>query len=339
MILPGMFVRLDGLHGAVPGPVVMATEVTQNPESDTVTVTFDSKFRDYTTVREIRLRNRDSLKPTHSLVLPSSFGLNIEDPLIPWSYAKGSGYFPKLSRKTWEAYLGRPDTDEPEFVESGDDRGWAKMTRAYPPKKYPKRYAVITAPPRQHRGTKKNPMNPATFFNVPEAIDRRPTPVVLRYRCRRRARSTGWSSWRWTSTATRWRWRSTCRCGGPGSAAESPAAAGLPGRGPEGRDRGVLLDGGRQAAQGVSVPRPRPALVQKGQAVPELPGAWDAIDKWGRSFTRTTAQEKLYVGWGNHYEQAGYWPSSSRLTDTPSGLLVDDTEWGTTRCSARGSAQ
>ena len=61
----------------------MATEVTQNPESDTVTVTFDSKFRDYTTVREIRLRNRDSLKPTHSLVLPSSFGLKHRRPTDP----------------------------------------------------------------------------------------------------------------------------------------------------------------------------------------------------------------------------------------------------------------
>lgn len=329
MILPGMFVRLDGLHGAVPGPVVMATEVTQNPESDTVTVTFDSKFRDYTTVREIRLRNRDSLKPTHSLVLPSSFGLNIEDPLIPWSYAKGSGYFPKLSRKTWEAYLGRPDTDEPEFVESGDDRGWAKMTRAYPPKKYPKRYAVITAPPRQHRGTKKNPMNPATFFNVPEAIDSktdtRGAEVLLSQK----------------GTIDRVEFMAVDKHGNPMAVAfhvsvwwarvGSRVSPRLPDS-PDADPKGVIeefswMEDGKQR-KGYRYHGPGQRWYEKGKPYPNFPGAWDAIDKWGRSFTRTTAQEKLYVGWGNHYEQAGYWPSSSRLTDTPSGLLVDDTEWG-----------
>ena len=116
----------------------------------------------------------------------------------------------------------------------------------------------------------------------------------------------------------------------------SPRLPDSPDADPKGRDRGVLSwTEGRQAAQGVSVPRPRPALVQKGKAVTRTSRRVGRDRQMGRSFTRTTAQEKLYVGWGNHYEQAGYWPSSSRLTDTRPGCWSTTPEWGTTRCSAR----
>lgn len=330
MIMPGMFVRLDGLHGAVPGPVVMATEVVHSPEEDTVSITFDSKFRDYTTVREVKLRNRDALKPTHALVLPSDYKMNVSDPLIPWSYAQGCGYFPRRSRQLWAAFSKFPDEPDLEFHESlWDNEGWEKLTRRFPPKNWAAMYSKIPKSPSGDRGRLRDPLNPKVFWNVPLAAgivkkDKRVNNVLLSQAGtidrieimavdedgRRLPVAFHVSVWRWDV--------------GSESTPLLPAS-------PEDDPKGVVqeytyTEDGKTKTK-VLYHGAGGRWYKKGTPYPFFKNAWDRVDKSGRLLQGRTALTGMYVGWGNAYEKAGYWPGSDTLGDEPTGLFADSTPW------------
>lgn len=66
-----------------------------------------------------------------------------------------------------------------------------------------------------------------------------------------------------------------------------------------------------------------------GQHYPFFRRAWEQIDENGVTLNpetgRAVTTAQLLVGWGNFFEKAGYWPtSSSVLGATPTGLLVDE---------------
>lgn len=63
---------------------------------------------------------------------------------------------------------------------------------------------------------------------------------------------------------------------------------------------------------------------------PFWPGAWETVDADGVAQDPITptaeATAGILIGWGNHYEQPGYWPGSkSDPKDKPTGLFQDET--------------
>lgn len=329
VIMPGMALRLDGLHGAVPGPLVMATEVTQAPEDDSVSITFDSKFRDYTTVREVMLRNRDALKPTHSLVLPSNFKMNVDDPLIPWSYAKGCGYFPRRSRNLWRAWSTQPDEANEDFHEALEGGGWLHMTRRFPPKIWGQYYSKIPRSPTGARGTLKKLMDPAVFWNAPPASgfvkkDPRVNNVLLSQqgtinRIEIMAVDADGELLPVAFHVSVWR-----RDVGSDSMPRLPDS---PDDDPVGVVKEYEYREGGDTKKKVAYKGAHGRWYKKGKPYPFFKNCWDRVDSSGRILAGRTNLSFMYIGWGNAYEKAGFWPGSDRLGDPPTGLFVDSTPW------------
>lgn len=329
MIVPGMSLRLDGLHGAVPGPLVMATEVQHSPEDDSVNITFDSKYRDYTTVREVQLRNRDALKPTHALVLPSNYKMNVDDPLIPWSYAQGCGYFPRRSRQMWSAFVKRPDVEDPEFHKTLDGGGWLEMTRAFPPKNWPVFYSKVPKSSTGDRGRLRKLKDPAEFWNAPYKggivkKDKRTNNVLL-------SQSGSINRVEFIAVDENGNllavpfhvsvWRIDV------GSERLPALPTSPDDDPKNvvKEYEYTEDGKTKKKPAYKGAGGR--WYKPGRPYPFFKNAWDRVDSSGRILAGRTNLSLMYIGWGNGYEQAGYWPGSDRLGDPPTGMFADSTVW------------
>lgn len=332
LITPGMRVRLDGLNGAVPGPVCMVTEATHSPDADSVSFRVDSKFRDYTTVRELRFRNRDALKPTHSLVVTPGFKLNITDPLIPWSYAKGCGFFPFASHKMWKRWLSSDTVQGMSFPND-----WYAMTRAFPPKDpaYAKYYSKVPKGGPNGRGAFPDDLvNPRRFWNSRTddqknvnnevllsqageidhtqiiAVDEDGEPVKAVFHI---------SVWRDKVLAS----QAVKLPSGPEDYPLNVVKSWPHPDDPDNEKKNVIafhtkkVDGDNRSAERWYLPS---------TPYPFFPSAWDSVDVQGRAIS-TMERATMYIGWGNHWEQAGYWPGSSRSQDSPTGVFEDTTDW------------
>lgn len=111
------------------------TEANVSPANGQVTMTIDTKFRDALTVHEVRARTRDALDPIHLLQV-GRFSTTVQDQILPWSYANGSGVLPSGGpHDATELFTKRmaPNATFP----------WTDFTTKYPPKKYPKYYAKV----------------------------------------------------------------------------------------------------------------------------------------------------------------------------------------------------
>lgn len=161
LIRPGQTVRLDGVRGQDPGVLLYISSVAIDVEGDKVTLSVDSKFRDYVGQREARMRGRDAMRPHHTMSLKGEYSSNTPDPLLRWSYEKGSGFFPVLSRKLWKKF-GRK-SEELEFP-------WTEMTTKYPPGNQENESMYCKIPASDvGRGRKDKTINPARFWSVKSA--------------------------------------------------------------------------------------------------------------------------------------------------------------------------
>ena len=109
--------------------------VSVSPETGTVTLTVDSKYRDALTVQEVRARTRDALDPTHALGVGRASNI-VPDMLLPWSYASGSGVVPSGSELDATKFFKSLPLNEP-FP-------WITQAHKYPPKDYPKYYIKVS---------------------------------------------------------------------------------------------------------------------------------------------------------------------------------------------------
>jgi len=142
MITAGMSVQLVGLFGDPNGVVVHITE-TSYSEDGSVSITFDSKFRDQLTVQEVRKRGRDSMVVNRVLGV-GRYAPSIPDLLFPWTYEKPvySGYIPQASGFMWNAGVNS------NTIANDVSFPWAGFTKAYPPGKsgHESFYAKIEGP-------------------------------------------------------------------------------------------------------------------------------------------------------------------------------------------------
>jgi len=126
-VAAGMTVLLKGFMGTgIYGTRFHISAVSCSPESGTVDLTVDTRYRDLLTVQETILRNRDPLTPIKMLQVNRASNA-VEDIQQPWNYSAGSGNIPTKSKdfhKTrplgegfpyaaWAA--GHPPTTNPDY--------------------------------------------------------------------------------------------------------------------------------------------------------------------------------------------------------------------------------
>lgn len=135
LIRAGRTILVHGLHGR--SVLFHISSVSVDLESQSVTLTVDSKFRDALTVDEVRERTRDALDPVRLLQV-GRYSNTVQDLIKPWSYVDGSGIIPSG---------GTQDATElfHDKIPSNAQFPWEEWTRKYPPKKYPGYYIKIDA--------------------------------------------------------------------------------------------------------------------------------------------------------------------------------------------------
>lgn len=325
MVGANTVIRLDGFAGEYPGPLVYANEVTYNAESDTLNCQIDSKFRDFQTTAQVKIAGRDALLPNHTMNVKGGFTMGVQDPIFPWSYAKGCGYYPYGSEKIWQEFS--KNGSEPEFFE-----GWEQMTRAYPPREYPWAYTGIRSNP-HGRGTKNDPIAATYFWNVRKAnLQSHNSRVLLsqegnimstQFMCVdrdgvRQNVSFHVSIWNRPDANA----NNTPRI--PTNEKVFPGDVVL---------TQVTKKNGKKAWMYIDADRTR--FYEKGSHYPFYEHAWFAVDE----ATGKKAEDGLIVpadvqailyGAGNYYDRPGFWPGVMRNGDAPTGLHADTTEWSYT---------
>lgn len=132
-IFAGMTMRLLGFMGSGAGGWAFhIASVEADPNSGTVTLTVDTRYRDLLTLNEAIARTRDPLTPAKLLQLNMN-SVTIEDIQAPWDYSAGSGYVPKAALAL---YANKPTSSL--FPYSA----WVK---ANPPVAHPSWYVTVKA--------------------------------------------------------------------------------------------------------------------------------------------------------------------------------------------------
>lgn len=308
LIKPGHTIRLDGYRGQTPGPLLYVSELSQNVEGDTVTATVDSKFRDFKSLREARIRGRDSLRPYHTTALLDKFSSNIPDPMLRWSYARGSGFFPKESKKLWARMeSGGYDMEFP----------WTDMTTKYPPKRYGDRYCKIKG----HKpGSRSKEIRPETFWNVPNT--------------KKKFNRVGRMFLAQAGEIALFQIAAFDEDGNVLPVSFHVSIWGLPTVTAKHTPRIPKQNGKNgQPNTGDGNYHRNGRHYKYGHPYPFFINAWESVRQDGAlivtdSQQLSTVGGTMFAGWGNHSEKAGYWPGTSRSKRFEStGLLVDSTPW------------
>jgi len=131
-IRAGMTMLLKGFMGTgETGMRFHIAEVTANPESGSVTLKVDTKFRDLLTLEEVIQRTRDPLTPSRMLQINKRTVL-VEDVMAPWDYTAGSGFMPKRAK---------------DMIHNAGAKGslfpWTALAQQLPPKNYPQYYVRV----------------------------------------------------------------------------------------------------------------------------------------------------------------------------------------------------
>lgn len=314
-------IRLDGFNGQRPGPLVYVNEATFNAESDSLSCQIDSKFRDFMTTAEVLVRGRDALLPNHTISVRGGYSIGVSDPILPWSYAKGCGYFPYGSKWMWDQFFA--NGTEPEFYED-----WLAMTSTFKPRDYPDAYSKIRRNP-AGRGKRSQPIEATYFWNVRHANVKTHNSKVLlseagaimgtQFICVNGAGEL----MPVTYHLSVWNMRQANANNTPRIPSNEKV---FPGdvvltevTKPNGKKEWMYVD------------KDKKRYYKKSSHYPFYQHAWFAQDEQtGKKIEDLYVAQDLNAvlyGVGNHYDRPGYWPGAMRAGDLPTGLWNDSTEW------------
>lgn len=292
LLRAGMDVVLRGFKGDPDGILLHITKSSYETENDAVTLTVDSKFRDRLTVDEVRLRGRDALAQPKSLIAGRVQPL-VNDSLVPWNYAAGSGYIPSgpntgNARRLFE--------DMPPRIQFP----YEEWTRQRPPKSRSWRSCYID-------------IGPAVLTNADEnwafVTNRGGGSADARFGIPVRMAQAG-----------------DVRLLQIAAYDEDGFVM------PVGFHFSIYYQRNvNVAAMPVLPSRPKGTLYNARQHFPFFPGAFENVSEAGvQRGTETPVSVQtagLIRGWGTDKVRAGYWPGSSAAGDKPTGLLVDEGTW------------
>lgn len=293
LVRAGMDIQIIRMFGTAEGIVARVTESTVNLDDDSVTLSFDSKFRDALTSSEVRLRGRDALQVPRMLVA-GTYKPPIDDQLYPWSYAAGSGMIP--SNDTHHAmHVFRNMPANIKFP-------WTEWTTKHPPKnrRWAPCYVKIGA-----RSTNANDNWAAqdspwgSKRAIPIRMSQAGTIRLLQiaaYDENGNVMKVPFHVSFYYYGSTSYRSMPIIRSGDP------------------------LLDPPRNYGSS-----------GKQQHHPFARYAWEQYNPDGTlvnpQYANAMAGAGLVRSYGTAYEKAGYWPGSVGSGGRPTGLLVDESQW------------
>lgn len=297
LVCAGMPVVIPGLMGRRQGLVAHVTDNQVNLEDGSNTLTIDTRWRDALTVKEVRLRGRNAMQIPRMLVA-GQYTPPVPDQLVPWNYAKGSGYLP--SGKEWnsiELFDGAPkDLEFP----------WESWTQRRPPSKARWRHCYM------HIGAAQNIANRnwgsstgtsgavSTRLGFPIRAAQMATIRLIELAAYDKDGNVLPVAFHFSLYYVR---------------GVSPMS--MP-RIPKSQDRKY----GPGAVTGV---------YRKGDHYPFGKDAWEKYLPDGRLQDPNIPQASTTNGiihmWGNFYDKAGYFPGSYSRGDSPTGMLRDETQF------------
>lgn len=295
LIKAGTTVRLKGFMGH--RLLAHVTQATANLTTLTMSLTFDTKYRDALTVDEVRARTRDALTPLRALQV-GKFSNTVQDLLYPWNYKEGSGVIPSGGDASAKEFFGNKLPVDAVFP-------WEDWTKKFPPKDYPSYYIKIgktdttnatnnwCGSPREGQINRAIPVRMGYSGEIMltqiAAYDRNGNVMPVRFHV------------------------SFYKTNGVG-----PYAMPRFWKDPDNEE---WLKPGR----GVSV------TYSTGQSYPFLKKAWEPVNDDGTEFDNgayvVPDSAGFVVGWGTYYEPAGYSPGRFSRGSARTGLLVDNTPW------------
>ena len=325
----GMTMQLRGYGGRPEGVLVTVASVEQAPDSRQVSIDVDSKFRDFMTVREVQERGRDALRPWHMMTV-GKYNVNIPDAVLQWNYSQGSGYIPYESLRFWQAVDKSGASAAMPFP-------WEEWTTAHPPSSAEWEQCYIKVPAIQvdengysqayacwnrtgiSTGTGELTSREMVLLSAAGEI------ALLQfaaYHADGRVKRVPYHVSIWTSNIV----------GGY----STPKILFT-------TDMQYYLSTFTDAQADntlVTSTVKYPNSTEQQQPYPFYPNAWENFNENGTQTTNPLqkAQDSgLIIGYGNHYEKAGYWPhqtrydvetgseSSNAVVAQPTGLLQDST--------------
>lgn len=315
LIREGRTIRIKNLGGLKEGVLAHVSQVSVDFTSLTTTLTYDTKYRDQLTVSEVQARTRDALNPTHALQVGKD-SATVQDLLMPWSYANGSGCIPQGSKPFFLEKLPA-DAAFP----------YEEYTTQYPPSNPAYAPYYIKIPGVSRTDSKKNwsatPRDGQARLAIPIRMAQAGTVKLIQIAAYDKnghvlpvkfhlsfytVNTTGPSDMPIYSKNTNY------------TPAKTPprlsVRSGHPADwNPRGWTDSDSLD----------------YDVNGDNTMPFFQGAWESIDPNGTTYPddwyQPTQSAGLVVGWGNYYEPAGFWPGRFSKGAQATGMLSDESTW------------
>lgn len=300
LIKAGRTLRIKNLLGVHEGVLAHITSVQVDYQSLTVSLTYDTKYRDELTVEEVQARTRDALTPLRSLQV-GKYSNTVQDLVLPWSYREGSGVAPMGATEFFN-----------EKIPSTATFPYEEWTTQFPPSNPAYRPYYIRIGPTDVENSNNNwsgvQRNDTTLFAIPIRMAQAGTIKLSQM-----------AAYDKNGNVVPVRFHLSVYKGNGVAADAMPKLPAEPGQSP-----------GQVAT--VKYLEPDVAVNYKiGQSHPFYEGAWESVDEDGTPFDsdlNLPAQgSQLIVGWGNYYEPAGYWPGRFSRGAEKTGLLNDSTAW------------
>jgi len=290
LIRAGQGIVVHGVRGA--DMLFHITESNVSPMDMTVSLTLDTKYRDAKTVYEVRAMTRDALDPVRLLKV-GAYSVQVQDQILPWSYSHGAGIIPSGGGAfdASKLFLTKMPAEE-KFP-------WTNTTRKYPPKKYPGYYIKI---PKQSTDANLN-WSGVTKEGLYWAS------LPIRMSQSGNIRLTQIAAYDENGNVLPCRFHVSFY-GNNGTTVK--AMPSIP----------ASLDGKYG---------PRKPYYKAAMHYPFYPGAFEAKREDGTDTNnpaRLVAEgSDLWVGFGNAYEGAGYWPGRQSRGGVKTGLLSEEQTW------------
>jgi len=294
LVKAGVTVRIKGLFGIPEGVLAHVNHVSVDFNNLTLSMDFDIKYRDQLTVDEVKARTRDALTPLRALQV-GKYSNTVQDLLLPWSYAEGSGCVPEASKEFFLEKL----PDDAQFP-------YEEWTTKYPPKNPNSRSYYIRINPTNTTNSSKNwsgvARNGQQIVSIPIRMSQAGT-----------IRLTQLAAYDKDGHVLPVRFHFSVYSN---SSVATDAMPKFPVN-PSGlkwlRPQGVTVNYG------------------VGQANPFFENAWEQYKQDGtqqENDAYVTAKDAgLIVGWGNYFEPAGYSPGRASRGASRTGVLEDATPW------------
>ena len=293
LIQAGMSIAVKNIMGNK-SIVFHIVECSVDLEGGTVTLSVDSKFRDYLTWSEVRARTRDALIPLRSLKV-GEYSNILQDLLKPWSNRDGSGVVPSGKHYDATRFFNEILPTDAKFP-------YEEWTKKHPPSAPHSRGFYMKVP----QANKKN-------ANDNWGADTRAGKKAFAFPVK-------------AAQAANIRLTQIAAYDRAGNVKKVPFHISFY------LNNGTNVQSMPRIPAETRFPeyyRNRGYEYEKGQHYPFFRDAWETVNADGE-----TIDQRVYgtsadptVGWGNFFEPAGYWPGLKSKNGKPTGRLVDEAPW------------